>query len=142
MMTLSQPPWGGGMIEPVVDSRIAARRPAGLNRRGKLAAAAVAPLLILSLLYLAAPGGRIAAGVWEGMLYLLPALLLLLVLLARRYPGERLLGALAARRFGGIRRAGVTAVPRRLALPTPHGGRLIAVSLAGRAPPLALAGGV
>jgi hypothetical protein len=123
-----------------VGSRIVARRPPGPNRRGRLAAAgAVALLLGFGLLGLAAPGGGIAAGVWEGALYLLPALLLLLVLLARHYPGERLLGALVARRARRAR-VRVLAAVRRPALPVPHGGRLIAVSLAGRAPPPARAG--
>jgi hypothetical protein len=73
------------------------------------------------------------------VLYLLPALLLLLVLLVRRYPGERLLGVLAARRARRARTR-VPAATRRIELPVPHGGRLIAVSLAGRAPPRAPAG--
>jgi hypothetical protein len=68
------------------------------------------------------------------MLYLLPALLLLAVLLARRYPGERLLGALAGRRARRVRVRRASPL-RRIELPVPHGGRLIAVSLAGRAPP-------
>lgn len=83
---------------------------------------------------LANPGGGVAAGLWEGMLYLLPALLLLAVLLARRYPGERLLLALAGRSARRVR-VRVAAALRRIELPVPHGGRLLAVSLAGRAPP-------
>jgi hypothetical protein len=75
----------------------------------------------------------------EGALYLLPALLLAVVLLAGRRPGERLIVALHRRR---ARRGGrgsactpglVPAHPTELALP--RGGRLIATALAGRAPP-------
>ncbi len=91
-------------------------------------------LLSVGLLGLAAPSGVVAAGLWEGMLYLLPALLLLAVLLARRYPGERLLRALAGHRAGRAR-VRVARPLHRVELPVPHGGRLLAVSLAGRAPP-------
>ncbi len=91
-------------------------------------------LLSVGLLGLAAPGGGVAAGLWEGMLYLLPALLLLSVLLVRRYPGERLLCALAGRRARRAR-ARIARPLQRIELPVPHGGRLLAVSLAGRAPP-------
>jgi hypothetical protein len=93
----------------------------------------------IGLLGLASPGEGLAAGMWEGMLYLLPALLLLLVLVAGRYPGERLIRALCARRARRAR-VRVPAPLRRVELPVPHGGRLIAVSLAGRAPPPAWAG--
>jgi hypothetical protein len=110
------------------------------GRIGLAVPAGFALLSICGLLALAAPGSGIAAGLWQGMLYLLPALLLLLVLLARRYPGERLLGALRVRRARGRARVRAGVAVRRIELPVPHGGRLIAVSLAGRAPPLAWAG--
>ncbi len=71
------------------------------------------------------------------MAYLLPALLLLLVLLTRRYPGER---ALLARADGShlrtrrhIVEAGACS-PRPTTVP-PRGGLLIAASLAVRPPP-------
>jgi hypothetical protein len=75
----------------------------------------------------------------EGALYLLPALLLALALLARR-PGERLIVALHRRYTQQAGRAGsVAASGLRLGHPTEHsfprGGRLIAAALAGRAPP-------
>jgi hypothetical protein len=91
------------------------------------------------LLGLLARGGGVAGGLWEGLLYVLPALLLALALLAKRYPGERLIGALVRRRCRRAR-VGPRAVVRRIELPVPHGGRLLAVSLAGRAPPRRLAG--
>jgi hypothetical protein len=71
------------------------------------------------------------------MLYLLPALLLLAPLLARRYPGERLIGALIVHRARRRARDAIAVARRRIELPVPHGGRLIAVALAGRAPPRA-----
>jgi hypothetical protein len=73
-------------------------------------------------------------GLTDALAYLLPALLLLLALAARRYPGERALLALIVR--GRRRRAHVDALlrPRPRAL-LPRGGRLIATSLAVRPPP-------
>jgi hypothetical protein len=75
----------------------------------------------------------------EGALYLLPALLLALALVAGRRPGERLIVALHRRR---ARRAqhGMAPAGARIAHPAEHflprGGRLIAAALAGRAPPV------
>ena len=75
----------------------------------------------------------------EGVLYLLPAVLLGVALMAGRRPGERLIVALhrRARRVG---RTGSAATPgltpaRRAERIFPRGGRLIAAALAGRAPP-------
>jgi hypothetical protein len=102
------------------------------------AGAVVALVLAVGLLGLMALDGGMASSLWEGLLYLLPALLLLLVLLARRYPGERLVQALRIRRTRLAAR--VCAAGRRIELAIPSGGRLIAVSLAGRAPPLPRAG--
>jgi hypothetical protein len=119
-------------------SFLLAGKRAGSAERGRPGAVAgVALLVALGALGLAVAGGGMAAGLWEGMLYLLPALLLLLPLLARRYPGERLIGALRVRRARA--RARVAGALRGIELPVPHGGRLIAVSLAGRAPPRAWA---
>lgn len=75
-------------------------------------------------------------GLTDGLPYLLPALLLLLVLAARRYPGERALLALMEGR-DPRRRAQADAMapppgPRAL---VPRGGSLIATSLAVRPPP-------
>jgi hypothetical protein len=111
----------GGWIGPLRGFRVAA-------------GAATALFLGVGVLALAGPSGGVAAGLWEGMLYLLPALLLAAILLARCYPGERLLLALAG---ASARRARVRVVRalHRIELPVPHGGRLLAVSLASRAPP-------
>jgi hypothetical protein len=92
------------------------------------------------MMNLLAAGGVSSDGMWEGLLYLLPALVLVVALLVKRYPGERLLVALAARRARPRRRARLLPAVSRIELPVPRGGRLIAVSLAGRAPPPAWAG--
>jgi hypothetical protein len=74
----------------------------------------------------------------RGLLFVLPALLLVSVLLGRRYPGERLLLALRERdaqtaRWPRVRsaRSGRT----RALTAVVHGGLLIARSLAVRPPP-------
>ncbi|MQA74888.1 MAG: hypothetical protein GEU88_11200 [Solirubrobacterales bacterium] len=76
-----------------------------------------------------------------GLLAAVPALLVFVPLLAGRYLGAERLERLIARRAPGRSRR----APRRAARPTlgvrvcfPRGGRLIADSLAGRPPPLAL----
>lgn len=72
----------------------------------------------------------------EALLYLAPLLVLLVPLLARRYPGERLLLRVArARRT--LRPARMLAPsPRKPRAALPSGGRLIAAGLAVRPPPL------
>jgi hypothetical protein len=70
-------------------------------------------------------------------LCVLPALLLAVPLLLRRYPGERLLTAV--RRVRRLRRAKLpspTPRTRPVATVVPRGGLLIASSLAVRPPPL------
>lgn len=95
-------------------------------------------LVLAAMVALAALMG--AGSLVEGALYLAPALLLAVVLAARRYPGERLL-ARWARRGPRRRRA---AVPRclpsgRVCLASvPRGGLLMARALAVRPPPPAL----
>jgi hypothetical protein len=73
----------------------------------------------------------------SAVLYVLPALLLLAALLCGRYPGERLLVAAAAAVRRWARRAGGSLPRPRLIDPVslPRGGALLAVALAGRAPP-------
>ncbi len=71
------------------------------------------------------------------LLYLLPALVLAVILLARRYPGERVIERLRLARAPGPRvRAASSPRPRCRPDTRLGGGRLIAVSLGGRAPPL------
>jgi hypothetical protein len=76
----------------------------------------------------------------QGVLCLLPALLLFVVLRLRsRPPGERLILALRARLAGKRRRRAATRIAAgvRVAVVSPRGGCLIASALAGRAPPVA-----
>jgi hypothetical protein len=76
----------------------------------------------------------------NGLLFLAPALLLALVLLTRRFPGERHLAAFAGGRRAGSHRAParVIAAARPLWPLLPRGSALLAASLATRPPPLAL----
>jgi len=77
----------------------------------------------------------LSGGMVDALAYLLPALLLLLAVAARRYPGERALLALLERRQRRRRDSdSVVCVSRPRAL-LPRGGRLIASSLAVRPPP-------
>jgi hypothetical protein len=71
----------------------------------------------------------------SSLLYLAPALLILLPLAFDRYPGERLLLAAIARPATHINPP--KPPPRRLAPPSllPRGGALLASALAGRGPP-------
>ena len=95
--------------------------------------------LALLLAWVAATHG-FSAPLLEALAYLLPALGLLVVLHARRYPGERALLAAIAPSPGrkALRQPG-----RRWKAPLrvmfPRGGRLIACSLAVRPPPRRLA---
>jgi hypothetical protein len=69
-----------------------------------------------------------------------PALVLLVVLALRRYPGERVLTVLTARAGGNRARAGTSSQPPPSAdIASPRGGLLLARSLAVRPPPAALA---
>jgi hypothetical protein len=82
--------------------------------------------------------GMLALGVGDALIYLAPALLILLPLLAGRYPGD---GALtrAATRARSRRPRIAAALPRRRPSTSllPRGGDLVAASLAGRGPPMA-----
>jgi hypothetical protein len=96
--------------------------------------------LALIALTALALSGRLGA-VQGGVLIMLPALLLAVVMYTRPYLGEQAIVRL--RRGRRKRRLGTTAcalAPPRSPARASRGGRLIAVALAGRAPPLALAG--
>jgi hypothetical protein len=75
----------------------------------------------------------------NGLLFMAPALAFALVLLSRRFPGEKRLVALAARRSGRPRRAPVRVAPaaRPPAALIARGSALLARALATRPPPLA-----
>jgi hypothetical protein len=99
--------------------------------------------LSLALIALAALALSGALGaVQGGVLIMLPALLLALVMFTRPYLGEEAIARLRVRRASRQRDLDTPACAiARLRTPTRtlRGGRLIAVALAGRAPPLALA---
>ena len=70
------------------------------------------------------------------LLCLAPAILLLVILLGRRYPGERLLLAFAARAHNGRpRRDATSAASHGRVAEVPRGGLLMAFALAVRPPP-------
>lgn len=72
----------------------------------------------------------------DAFLCLLPALALALPLLARRYPGERVLTALRVkRRVRWPRPRSSVSLGRRVVCVAAHGGLLIGCSLAVRPPP-------
>ncbi len=72
------------------------------------------------------------------ILCLLPALVLVLPLLARRYPGERILVALRGKTPARRLRPSASLAPaRRLAAMLARGGLLLGSGLAVRPPPLA-----
>jgi hypothetical protein len=79
----------------------------------------------------------------QSLLIMLPAIALAIAMLVRPYLGERTIARLRVR-CDRARRARltmrVTAAPSRSRTSVARGGRLIAVALAGRAPPPALAG--
>ncbi|MGH2855301.1 MAG: hypothetical protein ACRDLF_14040 [Solirubrobacteraceae bacterium] len=76
--------------------------------------------------------------VLHAILYLLPALVLATALIARRYPGERILARLSPGRRPHWPRPRPTApVSRRVGALIARGGCLLGRSLAVRPPPLA-----
>ncbi|HEV7938506.1 MAG TPA: hypothetical protein VGP18_10845 [Solirubrobacteraceae bacterium] len=97
--------------------------------------------LALVALVAVALAGEFGA-VQDGVLIMLPALLLAVVMCTRPYLGEAAIARLRIRRARRKRRLSSPACAL-LPLDSParvsRGGRLIAVALAGRAPPLALA---
>jgi hypothetical protein len=102
-----------------------------MSRRPHHAVRAMVGVVVLAALWLL---GLHVGGLDTGLLFLVPAFVLLLPLLAGRYVGE---GALAAP-LERARRAVAAAVrlPRPRARLVPRGGRLVGCSLAGRAPPV------
>ncbi len=71
--------------------------------------------------------------------YALPLLLVLIPLLAGRYPGAGVLAGPRRPRPRPARSAGAVAAPRTPRLGLPRGGALLAASLAKRGPPAPLA---
>jgi hypothetical protein len=101
-----------------------------MTRRPHHGVRVAAGVAVLMALWVA---GLNVGGLDTGLLFLAPAFVLLLPLLAGRYPGERVLAPFVR----PIRRA--VAVLRRISHPrarmVPRGGLLVGCSLAGRAPP-------
>jgi hypothetical protein len=98
--------------------------------------ALVTALIVIAVLALS---GAIASP-GTGALTMLPALTLAVVMLARPYLGDRVIARLRARRAQRLDEVRPVAAPALPPTRVARGGRLIAVALAGRAPPLALAG--
>jgi uncharacterized membrane protein len=101
-----------------------------MSRRPHHAVRAAAGVVVLAALWLI---GLHVGGLDTGLLFLAPAFVLLLPLLAGRYVGERRFAPLLT----GVRRAVAAAVhlPRPRVRLVPRGGLLVGCSLAGRAPP-------
>ncbi len=78
--------------------------------------------------------GLRVGGLDTGLMFLAPAFLLLVPLLAGRYPGERRLVG-RQRPLRRVVRVAWARRPRRRAVLVPRGGLLVGCSLAGRAPP-------
>jgi hypothetical protein len=101
-----------------------------MSRRPHHAVRATIGVVVLAALWLL---GLHVGGLDTGLLFLAPAFVLLLPLLAGRYVGERALAPLRR----PVRRAVAAAI--HLARPrlrfVPRGGLLVGCSLAGRAPP-------
>jgi hypothetical protein len=96
-------------------------------------------LLALATLSLLLPVVQSATGVSPDVLLAVPALLLLLPLLAGRYVGEERLARLAGDALARRRRSPVSIGSRRRTRRVlPRGGRLIAAALAERGPPALL----
>jgi hypothetical protein len=99
----------------------------------------LALVLALSALAAVALSGRLGS-MQGGVLIMLPALLLAVVMLTHPYLGERIIRRLRVRRARrprlGAHRVRLPHLPVRAV----RGGRLIAMALAGRAPPLTLVG--
>ncbi|MEA2267460.1 MAG: hypothetical protein QOD55_1027 [Solirubrobacteraceae bacterium] len=90
----------------------------------------VVGVAVMAALWLA---GLQVGGLETGLLFLAPAFVLLLPLLAGRYPGERALAPLLGRARRCV--ANALRLPRPRPRIAPRGGLLVGCSLAGRAPP-------
>jgi hypothetical protein len=85
--------------------------------------------------------GLAVTGATDALLFMAPALLILIPLVGGRYIGEELIVKLASRRRPRPRRSARRATPRPVFLSPiwlPRGNRLIAFSLSKRPPPAAL----
>ncbi len=108
----------------------------GLHTRVIWRLAAVLALVAFATVALSGKLG----GAQGGALIMLPALLLAVAMFTRPYFGERVIARLRVRRIRRAHGGAYLLGPLRSPTRTASGGRLIAVALAGRAPPLALVG--
>jgi hypothetical protein len=101
--------------------------------RSVLALAALVALILTGVALVVIDSSALSAG---------PALVLLVMLALRRYPGERVLAVLASHGGGHRARPRTSSqLPRSADIASPRGGLLLARSLAVRPPPAALAAG-
>ena len=95
-------------------------------------------LALITLVVLALSGT--IESLQSGTMMMLPALAIAVVMLVRPYLGERAIARLRARHARRPRVTAPVALPPRPRIRVTRGGRLIAMAMAGRAPPLALVG--
>jgi hypothetical protein len=111
----------------------------GVHARSRCVARFALALGLIAVLALGMTG--VVASLQSGAFAMFPIFALSIVLLIRPYLGERAIAQLRARRAARVSRAHnakQTPQPRRPAHAlVARGGRLIAVALAGRAPPVA-----
>jgi hypothetical protein len=104
--------------------------PSGIPTSSRGGAAVIAATVALAIAALA------LVKLDPSVLYVLPALVLLVLLTLRRYPGERILAVLSGARPERPRRARSSLPLRaRSQVAVPRGGLLLACSLAVRPPP-------
>jgi hypothetical protein len=146
LLMLAPPPLM--LIPPMICGEVSTPR-AGCDQYGlgamssrcsvfSLRAGAWRPALVVTLIAAVALP-LIGAPLQGGALVLLPALALVIVMLTRPYLGEGAIARLRLRRGHRPRSTALSFPARRSPARAVRGGRLLAVALAGRAPPLALA---
>ncbi len=106
------------------------------TRRARLDSRLTLILALGTLVVLALSG--VIDPLQSGALTMLPALALAVMMLTRPYLGERVIGRLRGRPPRRPRAVSPTVPPVRPHACSVRGGRLLAVALAGRAPPHAL----
>jgi hypothetical protein len=102
-----------------------------MSRRPDHALRVTVGVAVMAALWFA---GLHVGGLETGLLFLMPAFVLLLPLLAGRYVGERVLAAAPPAPRSAVR---ALRLPRPATRLVPRGGLLVGCSLAGRAPPVA-----
>jgi len=106
-----------------------------MRRAGRRAALPRRPALAGVVVFTVTALAFGSAGTERGILFLLPCILLLIALLAGRYPGERLIERVASNRRPRRRREAARPERRRVWIQLLCAGRLAASGLDSRAPP-------